>query len=174
MTFPGTTRPAARRGTSFVEILTATCILCLCLIPVVRFYTRVSELPAISEDRTNAEILATRILERWGSRPYEELVALDGQEKADVLDELFEADRDGSWYGDHPEYARNLGIERKYFRGSLRVKKLADGLLALDAIVRFKTSERGAQAKTERSFALVRLVARSDLGVAHVKGEPEL
>lgn len=163
-----------RRGTSFVEILTATCILCLCLIPIVRFYTRVSEIPAVSEDRTNAEILASRILERWGSRSYEELVAFDGQEKTDVLAELFEADRGEDWWSEHPEYARNLGIERKYYKGSLRIRKLAEGLLALDAIVRFQTSARGASAETERTFALVRLVSQSDLGVAYVAGEPEL
>lgn len=166
--------PTGRReGTSLTEILVALAILALCVVPVIEFYARVGEAPAVSEDKVYAEVLATRILERWGSLPYDDLEALAGQRKDGVVDALFEDDRKDDWFGAIPEYKTDLGLSRKYFTGSLLVRKVDEGLLALDATIRWRLDGRLA-ADRDYSYALVKFVARADLGVAYVKGEPEL
>ncbi len=160
------------RGTSFTEIMVALAILALTIVPIYEFFTKMSQTPAISEDTVYAEILATRILERYGAVPYEDLEAMSSN--GGVIDELFEDDRKDDWYMAIPQYKKDLGVAKGKFKGKLTVTKIEDGLVCLDVIVTWKPSERGASISGTFSYALMKFVARSDLGVAYQKEEPEL
>ena len=161
-----------RQGTTFTEIMVALAILALTIVPIYEFFTKMSEAPAISEDTVYAEILATRILERYGAVPYEELEAMSAN--GGVIDELFEDDRKDDWYLAIPQYKQNFGIAKGKFKGQIRVTKIEEGLLCLDVIVTWKPSERGAGIKGTFSYALMKFVARSDLGIVYQQKEPEL
>jgi len=163
-----------RRGTTFVEIMVAMAILVLCVIPIYEFFTKISEAPALSEDAVYAEILATRVLERYGARRYEDLETMAMTPNGNVVEELFDDDRKDDWYMAVPEYKQNLGVAKNKFRGSLTVGKIEDGLLSLDVVVTWEPSERGADLTGTQSYALMKFVARSDLGVAYQQQEPEL
>ena len=162
----------SRAGTTFTEIMVALAILALTIVPIYEFFTKMSEAPAISEDTVYAEILATRILERYGAVPYEDLEAMSSN--SGVIDELFEDDRKDDWYLAIPQYKQNFGVAKGKFRGKLKVTKIEEGLLCLDVIVTWKPSERGAGISGTFSYALMKFVARSDLGIVYQEEEPEL
>ena len=163
-----------RQGTTFVEILVAIAILALCMIPIIEWYTRMAVVPAISEDKAHAELLATRLLERYASLSFEQLEALVGPTRTGALAELFDADKQAPWYQELPEYASSLGIGRKHYEGRVTVKRLAEGLVAIDVVITWDPEKAGARISHDYSYSLTRLVSRADLGVAYVDGEPEL
>ena len=162
------------RGTSFVEILVALAILALTIVPIYEFYTKLSEIPAVSEDIVYAEILATRVLERYGSFSYEEIEAMAGQKKDSILTMFFNEDREEDWFGEIAEYKRNLGIANEKFKGRIIVSKVDEGLLAMDIVIQWTPSSRGSGIKKLNTYTLMKFISEADLGIKCQKKEPEL
>ena len=162
------------RGTSFVEILVALAILALTIVPIYEFYTKLSEVPAVSEDVLYAEVLATRVLERYGSFSFDEIAEMAGQKNDNILNLFFDEDRQDDWFGEIPEYKRNLGVAKEKFRGRLIVSKVDEGLLAIDIVIQWTPSSRGSDIKKLNTYTLMKFVSEADLGIKCQKKEPEL
>lgn len=167
-------RNPIQKGTSFIEIMVAMTILALSIIPIYEFYTKLSEVPAVSEDILYAEVLATRVLERYGSFSFEDIEAMAGQKTDNILTLFFEEDREEDWFGEIPEYKRNLGISNDKFKGRLIVSKIDEGLLAMDIMIQWSPSSRGSGIKKLSTYTLMKFVSESDLGIKYQKKEPEL
>jgi hypothetical protein len=163
-----------RKGTSFVEIMVAMAILALSIIPIYEFYTKLSEVPAVSEDILYAEVLATRVIERYSGFSFEEIEAMAGQKNDNILNLFFEEDREEDWFGEIPEYKRNLGISNNKFKGRLIVSKVDEGLMALDIMIQWSPSSRGSDINKMSTYTLMKFVSQADLGIKYQKKEPEL
>ena len=163
-----------KKGTSFVEILVALAILALTIVPIYEFYTKLSEIPAVSEDIVYAVVLATRVLERYGSFSFDDIEAMSGQKSDNILTLFFNEDREEAWFGEIAEYKRNLGVSNNKFKGRLIVSKVDEGLLAMDIVIQWTPSSRGSGIKKLNTYTLMRFVSEADLGIKCQKKEPEL
>jgi len=160
-------------GTTFIEIMVAMTILALCMVPIYEFYTRLSEVPAVSEDILYAEILATRVLERYGSFSYSEIKEMTTPVE-NILEPFFEEDREEDWFGEIPEYRRNLGIPKNKFQGSLIISKVEKGLIAIDVVIKWSPEFRGSNIKKVSTYTLMKFISETDLGIKYQKKEPNL
>ena len=87
-------RKYLKTATSFIEIMVALSILALTIVPIFEFYKKLSEVPAVSEDVVYAEILATRVLERYGSFSFKDIEKMAGQKNDNILSLFFNEDRE--------------------------------------------------------------------------------
>lgn len=144
------------RGATLIEVLVATLVLALAVLPLMAMIQTGSRESVESEYAMFAEVLAARAVERLMASGYHELSArVPFEETLRGIPE------------DAPEDARQEKAFQMKFAGelgfvtSVRVSKLRDGLLAVEAVVR----RRRPTGPREHRFALLRLVAQPDLSI---------
>lgn len=164
-------RTGNRNALSLVEIMIAVMVFGICVIPTIGLYDLGYETATVSEDRIYAENLAIRILEVWNVQPFNDLAALVGTPQDDVVTRIFNTDSKADWFAELPEYARNLGVGKNFFRGRLEVFELAPGLLSLEVSVTWEVLE-GAKEGQARTYRLLLLRSREDLSVDNGERAP--
>ena len=152
-------RPKNRIAQAPVEIAFALITAICCILPLYLLYGGESAAnPRLTEMGLYAEILSTRILEDCSAWPWDKLENAEGKVDDRCLEQLFRNDKRDDWYIAFKEYRRKLGVGKDKFRAKRLVRRVADGLMAIEVIVSWR-SEQDPRTGSP-TFSLFRLRAR--------------
>lgn len=153
---PARVVPGDRAGFALVEILVAVAILAAVGLPLLVMIQTGNRESVASENVMFAEVLAAGVLERHLGEGYRALAA-----RAPFSEE-FEGPPPGSDVAARFPSFRARFAGDLAFRGTLRVTRVAEGLLGLEVVVRWEEASRAGQ----RRFGLARLLVQEDLSIA--------
>ena len=158
-------RPGARRtGQAPVEIVFALLTALFAFIPLWGFFGGTDAMPRLDENGLYAEIMATRLLEDCRSWTWKQLEEAEGKVADRCLDELFRDDKRDDWYIAFKEYRRKLGVGKDDFRARRLVRKVADGLMAIEVKIAWGPLPQ------EQVFSVFCLRRRTHQSLLDVKG----